>query len=118
MTLIEDIANALTSAGYSNIIAYHFDHTPDDQICIAPGGGTITQTFSGEDVEYPKVQILVRHTDLRVAESRIFAIRDLLHTNTNVSNTVIVQWDGRYPTHWTDENGLHVFEVEFTVVKV
>lgn len=118
MSLVDDIAQKLTDAGFNNIRAYQFDTTSDAQICIAPGGGSLTQTYSGEDVEYPRVQILVRNRDLRTAENTIFAVRDLFHNATNVANTVIVQWDGRYPTHWTDENGLHVFEVEFTVVKV
>lgn len=114
MTLASDIAAALS--GYSNLRAYRFDSASVDQICIIPGGGS-AYIVSGGDIERPNVQIQVRHADLATAEARAIAIRDLLHKSTAISGTVTCIWDGRAPDYWQDDNGLHIFSIEFKVIR-
>lgn len=113
MTLVSDIAASLSA--YSNIKYYRFDSFTTDEICIIPGGGS-AYIVTGGDIEKPNVQIQVRDADLATAEARVLAIRQLLHKSTP-SNTVTCIWDGRAPDYWTDENDLHIFSIEFKVIK-
>ena len=119
MTIIADFVAALSA--YSNVRAYRFDSHQTDEICIIPGGGTVAcvshATGAGtSDIAMPNVQIQVRDPDLQTAETRALAIKDLLHRGT-VSNCLSVFWDGRQPDYWTDDNDLHIFAIEFNVIR-
>jgi len=119
MTIIADFVAALSA--YSNIKAREFDSFTVDQICIIPGGGTVAcvdnVTGAGtSDIAMPIVQIQVRDADHQTAETRVLAIKNLLHRGT-VANCLSVFWDGREPDHWRDENGLHIFAIEFKIIR-
>jgi hypothetical protein len=121
MTLAEDVAAALTAAGYSNLRAFRFDHSTASQICIIPFGGSQEKIFStdgrgGSDIQRPRVQIQVRDADLATAEARANAIIALLHRGT-VANCISVIWDGREKDYWQDDNSRHVFSIEFLVIR-
>ncbi len=116
MTLASDIAAVLTAAGYTNLRAYRFDSSTVPQICIIPGGGS-SYIVSGGDIEKPNVQIQIRDADLATAEARAIAIRDLLHKKDDLTGTVTCVWDGRAPDYWVDENGLHIFSIEFKIIR-
>ena len=115
-TLIEDIAAALTAAGYTDLRAYRFDSSKTDQICIIQGGGS-AYIVTGGDIEKPNIQIQVRDNNLANAEAKAEAIKVLLHKNDSITDTVAVIWDGRAPDYWADDNGLHIFSIEFKVTK-
>jgi 3-mercaptopyruvate sulfurtransferase SseA len=115
-TLAEDIAAALTTAGYTDLRVFRFDSISVPQICIIVGGGT-AYIVSGGDIEKPNVQIQVRDADLATAEARALAIRQLLHKKDNLANAVTVIWDGRAADYWQDENDLHIFSIGFKVIK-
>lgn len=119
MTIPDDFAAALSA--YQNLRAYRFDSRSVDQICIIPGGGRVDCISSANgsgsgDIARPRVQIQVRHNLIATAEARALAIRDLLHRGT-VANCLAVLWDGRAPDYWTDDNGLHIFAIEFSVIR-
>ncbi len=116
MTFASDIAAVLTAAGYSNLRAYRFDSSTIPQICIIPGGGS-AYIVSGGDIEKPNVQIQVRDADLATVEARAQAIKNLLHKSEAISGTVTCIWDGRAPDYWIDDNGLHIFSIEFKVTR-
>jgi hypothetical protein len=116
MTLASDIAAVLTASGYSNLRAFRFDSVSIDQICIIPGGGS-AYIVSGGGIEKPNVQIQVRHADLATAEGRALAIRDLLHKKDDLAGAVTCIWDGRAPDYWIDDNGLHIFSIEFKIIR-
>jgi hypothetical protein len=116
MTLASDIAAVLTTGGYTNIRAYRFDSSSVPQICIIEGGGS-AYIVSGGDIEKPFVQIQVRDADLATAEGRALAIRDLLHKSTAISGAVTCIWNGRAPDYWIDDNNLHIFSIEFTIIR-
>jgi hypothetical protein len=116
MTLASDIAAVLTAVGYSNLRAYRMDSASVDQIAIIPGGGS-AYIVSGGDIEKPNVQIQVRDDDLATAEGRALAIRDLLHKKDDLAGAVTCIWDGRAPDYWVDDNGLHIFSIEFKVIR-
>ena len=116
MTLASDIAAVLTAAAYTNLRAYRFDSSTIPQICIIPGGGS-SYIVSGGDIEKPNVQIQVRDADLATAEARAQAIKTLLHKSEAISGTVTCVWDGRAPDYWADDNGLHIFSIEFKVTR-
>ncbi len=116
MSLVEDIGAALTSAGYSNLRYWRFDSSSVDQICIIPFGGT-AYIVSGGDIEHPNLQIQVRDAVLKTAHDRAAAIKTLLHKNTAISNQVFMHCDRPTPDYWTDENDLHVFSVEFKIIR-
>lgn len=115
MTLAEDVAAALTAAGYSNI-TLEFTQSPDAQIGIFYGGGSGYIHSSG-DIEKIPVQIQVRDApaNRKVAEERAYAIKTLLHKSELITGAVSCIWDGRYPIHFSDENGRHKFAVEFLI---
>lgn len=115
-TLIEDIATALQAAGYSDLRAYRFDSSKKSQICIIQGGGS-SYIVTGGDIEKPNIQIQIRDSDLATAEAKAEAIKVLLHQNDTIIDTVAVLWDGRAPDYWADDNGLHIFSIEFKVIK-
>lgn len=122
MAIVDDIAAALTAAGYSNLRDRRFDTSTEDQIIIIPGGGRSIPIIGGSDVEIPKVQIQVRGagTDgdaLVTAEARAQAIKRLLNNNTNISNSLLMRWDGREPDYWTDDNSRHIFSIDFSVIR-
>jgi len=116
LTLASDIAAVLTASGYRDIRAYRFDSSTVPQICIIPGGGS-AYIVSGGDIEKPNVQIQVRDADLATAEARALAIRTLLHKNESISGTVTCIWDGRAPDYWQDANNIHIFSIEFKIIK-
>jgi hypothetical protein len=115
-TLIEDIAAVLSTAGYSNVRAYRFDTATADQIVLIPGGGS-AYIVSGGDIAASRMQVQIRHADLAAAEARAESIRALLHKNDDIDNTVTCVWDGRAPDYWTDDNNLHIFSVEFKIIR-
>ena len=122
MTLISNIATVLTNAGLSNIKAYRFDSSSVPQICIIPGGGSVdmissTDGGSSNDFARPTLQIQIRDSDLATAESRAHAIIALLHRSKSVSGCISVAWDGRTPDYWADDNGLHIFSIEFKIIR-
>ena len=117
-TLVDDIIAALIAAGYSNFRAYPgFDSDTVDQIFIRPGGGTSIPLLGQADIEKPNVQIQVRDADARTAEARALAIKTLLDNNTNVTGSHLVKWNGRALDYWFDDNHLHIFSMNFSVIR-
>ena len=116
MAIVDDIAAALTTAGFTNLVARVFTEAAPSQICIIPGGGS-SEIITGGDLEKPTVQIQARAEDMLEAENTIYAIKGLLHKNSNVANTAFMVWDGREPWYWQDPNHRHVFAIEFTAVR-
>jgi hypothetical protein len=119
MAIPDDFAAALSA--YSNIRAFRFDSRATDEICIIPGGGRVDMVSSLDgsgsgDIARPRVQVQIRGADLATVHTRALAIKAALHRGT-VANCLAVYWDGRAPDYWMDENGLHVFAVEFVVLR-
>jgi len=114
--VVKDVADALTAAGYSNIKAYGFDESSISQIAIFPAGGS-GYIVSGGDIEKPRVQIQVRRASLETAQTDALAIRGVLHKKTAFGHSVAMIWEGRHPDHYVDENGRHVFMIDFRVIR-
>ena len=114
--VVKDVSDALTAAGYTNIRAYGFDESASSQIAIFPAGG-ISYIVSGGDIEKPRVQIQVRRASLETAQTDALAIRDALHKKTAFGHSVAMIWEGRHPDHYVDENGRHVFAIDFRIIR-
>ncbi len=117
-SLTYDITSYLVSAGYTGVRAYRFDEVSQDEVLVTPGGGTSIGTLGGDDIEFPKFQVQVRdHSNTSdIGETRVLAIKTLLHNNTNVSNCKLIRWTGRVPDYWQDDNRRHIFAIDFTVI--
>ncbi|MHC1687967.1 MAG: hypothetical protein AB9879_09710 [Methanothrix sp.] len=120
-----DFYNVLIAASYTNIVTA-FDETSIQQIGLFEGGGRVECVSSldgrgGNDIQRPNMQIQVRDAATAAgklaARSRALAIIALLHRGT-VANCISVLWDGRAPDHWTDDNGRHIYAVEFKVIRI
>ncbi len=122
MTLADDITAALVAGGLAtgkgtDVFLYKWETKPANQIYIRPYGGHSIPLIGSADIEFPRLQIQVRNTSLSAAETKILAIKALLHKNTNIANSVICVWDGRAPDYWQDDNERHIFSVEFSVIR-
>jgi hypothetical protein len=117
MDLEDNLIDALEGAGYSHIFPYEFNPTYVDEIMLKLTGGTATPTFSGADIERPGLELYVRDADLETAKNRAYSVRGFLNHNISVVGAEIIEWDGRAPDHWKDDNGYHIFKVSMYVLK-
>ncbi len=122
MSIADDITAALVAGGLAtgkgtDIFLYAWEPSPANQIYIRPYGGHSIPIIGSADIEFPRVQIQVRNTNLESAETKALAIKALLDNNTTVSNSLLVKWDGRAPDFWQDDNERHIFSVEFSVIR-
>ncbi len=119
-----DFAAALAAGGFTHIRT-DFNESNVDQIALFEGGGLIECVSSedgrgGSDIQRARMQIQVRDAATgagkEAARVRAIGIISLLHRGV-VTNCLSVFWDGRAPDHWTDENGRHIYAIEFKVIR-
>lgn len=98
MTLAEDIGAALIGAGFASAVGtdlffYRFPDSPHAAIMVAPYGGSPGLKMLGdtEDIEYPRIQVIVRNTSAAAAEIKAEAIRSFLNNKSDLTGYIFIK---------------------------